>query len=263
MSIRHINNSTKTYQQSYVELAKIRPVKAYRLLTELLHNVATISGYTDSQILLLSVELYQVAYKQFASLFFYHGLLYRNIYAFQGYFYLYSRPFVHQTLKTRASELIQKIQWRYELDTEDLAIDLLLLNVVRNRLVNVPYVDPEPVLKYVLDSKRDKELKQRERYIQLWNKYQEHIVGLYKKTNPFMTEQDIWFCFVQVPIDVWQNMLQDKLNQRTRKRGKRGRKPKRKQKKQEVHQINIEEVTYVDVPYTPDHIAKHITPLLL
>jgi len=215
-----VKYTTKHYDYNYVQLCLQKPVKAYRLLTEWLHDIAILdpATYTETETIRTMSNLYDFALKELSSLFIYHGLLYKNHRIFTGYFYLYSRSFVHQTLVARQSELLQKIKWQYELDDDTEAVNIIVLQTVRNRLAGKPYIDPEPVLQYVLSKRKNKEWLAWQSRIYLWSKYNEQIITLYKKANPFLTDFDIWFLYLQIPLDVWKKVLMSSRSKQRRKK---------------------------------------------
>lgn len=248
MSVFATPYNTKQYKYNYVQLCLQKPVKAYRLLTEWLHNVAILDPamYTESETIKIMSNLYNLALKELSPLFIYHGFLYRNHKIFTSYFYLYSRAFIQQTLIARQNELLQKLKWQYELEDDVQAVNIILLQIVRKRLAGKTYIDPEPVLQYVLSKRKDKEQMTWQTRLRLWNNYNEQIIALYKKANPFLTDYDIWFLYLQIPINIWKKALISYKHKQSNTR---------KRKKRQIQQTNVEDIynilTETDTKYDP------------
>jgi len=232
----------RTYSKPVIEQAKQKTLRAYRIVTEWLHGLCQLDRkhYTESQELIAIAQLYSASYSHNV-LYIYHGWLYKHYPIFEAYFYLQARTFVHTTLQQRMSDWLQQLMWQYETEDKQLVTDILLLKFVRKRLYGQPYLDPEPVLKYVLDKRKEKERQEFQKRIQLWNRYRDDIVRMYKQANPFLTENDIWYIFLQTDITTWQQILAQTKG------------PKRKQKKR-VHEIDQSVIRQLTI--TPDYLSR-------
>lgn len=184
----------KIYNEQYLKLCHSKPVKAYRLITEYLHGIATITNLLESTVLVEITKLYHETYQTLQNTYLYHGLLFKNMQAYKTYYQLYSKTYYGSHLQTL--DLIDKIMWHYEIHEQDLAISLLLIKTAKLILQNISYVDPEPVLQYLLNKRADKIIQDRIMRLMYWYKHESDIKTLYKQANPFLSDNDIWFLYM-------------------------------------------------------------------
>jgi len=188
----------RSYNEQYLKLCYSKPVKAYRLITEYLHGIATITNLFESTILIEIAKLYHETYQTLQNTYLYHGFLFKNMQAYKVYYQLYSKSYY--TTHLQSLDLIDKIMWQYEIHEQDLAISLLLIKTAKTVLQNINYVDPEPILQYLLSKRTDKIIQERTVRLMYWYKHETDIKALYKQVNPFLTDNDIWFLYMMQPL---------------------------------------------------------------
>jgi len=241
----------RTYNQQYLNLCCSKPVKAYRLITEYLHGIAAFTDLPESTALVEIAKLYHETYQTLQNTYLYHGLLFKNMQAYKVYYQLYSKSYYASHLQSL--DLVDRIMWEYEIQERDIAISLLLIKTAKIVLQTIPYVDPEPVLQYVLSKRTDKKVQERVIRTVFWHKHETDIKALYKQVNPFLTDTDIWFLYLMQPISTVKALLE---SPNTNNQQKNTKKKRSKSKQTEDASSVTLDLTNIGSPYSPAAIRE-------